>query len=67
MSGRTSWLYASQLNAEQSAAMQAGLDAMVGTGVDYEGRMFMMFAAVSSVNGIVEVDADFDGHQGSDY
>ena len=37
MRGQTNWLYANQLSAEHSATMLAGVDAMVGTRVDYEG------------------------------
>lgn len=66
MRGRTSWWYAAKLNAEQLYVLDYAAHMFVGTHVSYEGGANIQFAAVSPINGLLEVSIDFDGHQGSD-
>ena len=62
--GQTSWVYAATLSSDQSWAMQAGADAIVGTGVSIANGNEILFTAVSIVNDLLEVEVGFNDASG---
>lgn len=64
MTGFVSWRTATKLSADQSRAIQAAANALVGTSVSYDHGSPLMFATFSTENGFEEVEVDFYGHQG---